>query len=207
MILHLIRHGQTLANQKHLYCGKTDLPLTEEGIEAIRFLASQGIYPSLEGLAVYTSGLLRTQQTLEAIYGLIPYTELPGFQEINFGFFEMKSYEELKNNPDYLAWIEDQSGQVSCPEGESSKIFTRRVLSAFESLKSKKQPSLVICHGGVIVTLMQHLFPQEPRHFYLWQPRLGEGYSLFLSKENACHFLKISTEQPNYTDKLLLSNF
>ncbi|MGI6634694.1 MAG: histidine phosphatase family protein [Christensenellales bacterium] len=191
MILHLIRHGQTLANQQRLYCGATDVPLTEEGLQAIKSLAAQGIYPALDGLAVYTSGLLRTRQTLEAIYGPVPHGTLPGFQEMHFGAFEMKSYEQLKNDPAYIAWIEDQSGEVSCPGGESSQIFTRRVISAFESLKNKNQSSLVICHGGVIATLMQHLFPQEPLHFYQWQPKPGQGYTLFLPERNACRFLKI----------------
>ena len=27
----LIRHGKTEANEKHLYCGSTDLPLSEGG--------------------------------------------------------------------------------------------------------------------------------------------------------------------------------
>lgn len=195
MTLHLIRHGQTLANQKRLYCGKTDLPLTEDGLQAIKTLAAQDIYPDLEGLAVYTSGLLRTQQTLEAIYGPVPHDTLPGFQEMDFGAFEMKSYEQLKNNPDYIAWIEDPSGQVPCPGGDSAESFSHRVFSAFESLKKKNSSALVICHGGVIAKLMQHLFPQEPRHFYQWQPKPGEGYTLSLAKENVSCFLKISPEK------------
>lgn len=196
MILHLIRHGQTVANQKRLYCGTTDLPLTEEGIEAIKALAAQGIYPALQGLAVYTSGLLRAQQTLEAMYGPVPHDLLPGFREMRFGVFEMRSYEELKNDPDYIAWIEDPSGQVPCPGGESSADFSRRVLSAFKSLKGNKQSSLVVCHGGVIATLMQRLFPREQRHFYQWQPKPGEGYSLFLPEENAWRFQGISPDRP-----------
>lgn len=195
MILHLIRHGQTLANQKRLYCGKTDLPLTQEGIEAVKALAARGIYPALEGLAVYTSGLLRAQQTLEAMYGSVSYNILPGFAEMDFGAFEMKSYDELKNCPEYVAWIEDRSGQVSCPDGESANDFACRVIAAFESLKEANRSSLVICHGGVIATLMQRLFPQEPMHFYQWQPKLAEGYSLFLPQTGSFRFKKISLDR------------
>ena len=31
MSIYLIRHGKTEANEKHLYCGSTDLPLSEKG--------------------------------------------------------------------------------------------------------------------------------------------------------------------------------
>ena len=35
MRLILIRHGKTEANEKHLYCGSTDLPLSEAGKAAL----------------------------------------------------------------------------------------------------------------------------------------------------------------------------
>ncbi len=194
MILHLIRHGKTLANQDGLYCGKTDLPLTEEGLQAVKDLAAQGIYPSLKGLDVYTSGLARTRQTLEAIYGPVDHKILPGFQEMDFGLFEMKSYEQLKNNPAYLAWIEDETGRLACPEGESSSDFIQRVNSSFEKLKSKKSSALLICHGGVIARLMEQIFPQEGRHFYRWQPRPGLGYSIFLPEAGNYTFWEIAPE-------------
>lgn len=192
MILHLIRHGKTRANQEGLYCGKTDLPLTEEGLQAVKDLAAQGIYPSLEGLDVYSSGLERARQTLEAIYGPVEHKILPGFREMDFGLFEMKSYDQLKNNPTYLAWIEDETGQLACPGGESSADFIQRVNVSFEKLKSKKSSSLVVCHGGVIVRLMEQIFPQEGRHFYLWQPKPGEGYSILLPEEGGKSFSEIS---------------
>jgi alpha-ribazole phosphatase len=31
MTIYLIRHGKTEANEKHLYCGSTDLPLSNVG--------------------------------------------------------------------------------------------------------------------------------------------------------------------------------
>jgi len=36
MKIYLIRHGKTTANEKHLYCGSTDLPLSENGIKELR---------------------------------------------------------------------------------------------------------------------------------------------------------------------------
>ena len=38
MKLYLIRHGKTMANEKHLYCGSTNLPLSEKGIEELQNL-------------------------------------------------------------------------------------------------------------------------------------------------------------------------
>ena len=36
MIIYLIRHGKTRANEKHLYCGSTDLSLSDAGKEELR---------------------------------------------------------------------------------------------------------------------------------------------------------------------------
>ena len=36
MTIYLIRHGKTSANEKHLYCGSTDLPLSNAGKEELR---------------------------------------------------------------------------------------------------------------------------------------------------------------------------
>lgn len=41
----LIRHGITEGNQKRLYYGSSDIPLAEEGIEMLRSLSAQEIYP------------------------------------------------------------------------------------------------------------------------------------------------------------------
>ena len=36
MTIYLIRHGKTEANELHLYCGSTDLPLSQSGREELR---------------------------------------------------------------------------------------------------------------------------------------------------------------------------
>ena len=115
MRLYLIRHGLTEANLRCLYYGATDLPLCGEGIQGILTAKARGRYPDRAGLRLYTSGLLRTEQTLSLIYGDVSHEALPAWAEMDFGTFEMKSYEELKNNPDYISWIEDESGELACP--------------------------------------------------------------------------------------------
>jgi alpha-ribazole phosphatase len=180
MEIYLIRHGKTIANEKRLYCGSTDLPLSEIGRLEIIKLKEQGIYPSAD--MFYTSGLLRTNQTLELIYENVKNTSVSEIAEFNFGAFEMKSYEELKKNADYQAWITDSTGDVRCPGGDSKNIFVRRVIDGFDEIAGQARNDggkncAIICHGGVITTIMESLFPGE-RNFYEWQPEPGRGYEL-----------------------------
>lgn len=59
--LHLIRHGQTEGNQKGLFVGRTDMPVSEEGFDELSRLRDTYEYPRVG--AVYTSPLRRCIQT------------------------------------------------------------------------------------------------------------------------------------------------
>lgn len=115
MKLTLLRHGETDGSRRDLYYGAADIPALPESLAALHENAAA--YP--RAARYYTSGLLRTEQTLEAIYGPVAHQQLPGLQEMNFGDFEMKSYQELKDTAAYQAWITDVEHNV-CPNGESA---------------------------------------------------------------------------------------
>ena len=177
----LIRHGKTDANERRLYCGSTDLPLSKNGVDGLMQLLSSHTYPDIAGLRVCTSGMLRANQTLSAIYGCKEYDIIPVLRELDFGKFEMHSYDELKEDADYLAWITDDSGKTCCPGGESSAIFKKRVFEAFDELISSGKSAVVVCHGGVIAEIMARLFPDSGKNFYEWQPSAGFGYTIGFS--------------------------
>ena len=60
-------------------------------------------------------------------------------------------------------------------EAEFDRRELRRVLEAFSELKDN---TVLICHGGVIAAIMGHLFPEEGKSRYDWQPTNGKGYRL-----------------------------
>lgn len=88
--IYLIRHSTTSGNVGDWYYGALDVPLVPEGIEKLEKLKDEGIYPSPEDADIYTSGMLRTEQTLETIYGKVPHRVIEEFREYNFGFSEGK---------------------------------------------------------------------------------------------------------------------
>ncbi|MBR4599135.1 MAG: histidine phosphatase family protein [Treponema sp.] len=156
----LFRHGKTEANEKHLYCGKSDLPLSQKGEAELREKrqaasslnaqpASRGIsiYPDISHCKIFTSGLKRTSQSLGILYpeiilqqACVPATSFekksespskdelfseiviePSFREIDFGDFEMKSYEELKGNPEYQKWLEGEAERFEREKRENGR--------------------------------------------------------------------------------------
>lgn len=180
MIVCLLRHGRTEANDRHLYCGSTDLPLSDRGRRDLAALRARGIYPELEGIEVIISGLRRTAETFQILYGDAPARICAEFREIDFGAFEMHSYDQLKALPEYQAWIGDAAGDAAPPGGESANHFRDRVIAAADALR---RDSLIVCHGGVIAALMAHWFSEENRHMYAWQPDFGCGYRVEILNE------------------------
>jgi alpha-ribazole phosphatase len=187
-VVHLIRHGRTAANERRLYCGATDEPLSARGLSELESMTG---YPAPEGLMFLTSGMRRANETLRTLYGDVSHGEMPALMEMNFGAFEMRSYEEMKQDAEYLRWIADEAGAFVCPGGESANAFRARVFAAFDALVMADRDFLVVTHGGVISNLMARAFPAENRNFYEWQPGYGRGYAIRLANGTPVSFARI----------------
>ena len=184
MQLILLRHGVTEANEKHLYCGATDIGLSAAGQAALLLRKKETSYPDITGMRVLTSGMKRCEETLSLLYGDVPHTTDAAFREMDFGAFEMRSYEELKDDPAYQAWIAGDNEANVAPGGESGQIMTRRVLDGLERLLADARDTLLVTHGGVIAATMAYLFPEENKNRYEWQPAPGGGYVIELHQKS-----------------------
>lgn len=88
-ILYIMRHGQTLFNQKRRIQGSCDSPLTELGIEQAKKAAEY--FKDIKLTHAYSSTSERCSDTLEIVTNdKMPYTRLKGLKEMNFGLFEGK---------------------------------------------------------------------------------------------------------------------
>lgn len=173
MKIYLIRHGKTLANEQHLYCGSTDLPLSEQGVEELCKLKYH-----LSNVKFVTSGMCRTEQTLQCLFGRVEHRVDIRFREVDLGDFEMHSYAQLKDLPAYQQWISGDNRQNVPPRGESGAQMQKRVMEAFSQIR---EDTVVVTHGGCIAAIMERLFPDEGKNRYQWQPENGHGYVLWES--------------------------
>ena len=117
--------------------------------------AKTGVYPT--AARYYTSGLLRTEQTIRALYGDVPHTQLPGLREMDFGDFEMKSYAELKDDPAFQTWCQDAEHNA-CPHGESAPQVLARNLAAIQPVLDAGEDAVCVIHGGVTAGLLMQWF-------------------------------------------------
>jgi alpha-ribazole phosphatase len=183
----LLRHGMTCANEEHLYCGRLDPPLSPKGrkaLEAGTNNCASGIWE-----AFYTSGMKRAQETLRILFGEKAAREArvcTGLREMDFGIFEGKSYEELKDTPSYQAWISGSNEKNTCPGGGSGIQMREAAVASFEKIlmEESAQRIVIVTHGGPMAAIMQALFPQEDKNRYEWQSDFGKGYLLQINTDS-----------------------
>jgi alpha-ribazole phosphatase len=174
--IHLIRHGRESAPGVVRYIGKTNLPLTARGREELIQMVDEEPFPFVE--AVYCSPLLRCRQTVEILYPEHEPIIEEGLSECDFGEFEDKTPEELKDNPDYAQWL---SGGTP-PGGESGEQFFKRSVVAFakiveEAMKKGQTDIAVCCHGGSIMAILAQCgLPERTPSDWICAP--GHGYTL-----------------------------
>jgi len=199
--IHLIRHGITEGNIKRWYYGASDIPLSSEGKSRLSELKKENIYPCYENADYYTTGLIRTEQTMQIIYGEREHSVLQALREMDFGDFEMKTHADLELSSAYQEWINDASGMTAPRGGESISAFQNRVAAGFEDFLSlhaaraaqTAEPvhSVVICHGGPIGVIMLQSFPGIREHIYKWIPDPGRGYTIEIKKNMPVGYSKI----------------
>lgn len=177
--IHFIRHGEISETQNGAYIGVTDVSLSQKGREELVEFDKKYRYPYAQVL--FSSPLKRCIETCEIIYPNNEPIVVDELSEINFGLWEGKTAEELKNDETFNKWLSGDSS-VKPPQGESSADFTRRVCLMFQKIvdgliSTGHTEAVVVTHGGVIMTLMAVYGLPQAKPFE-WACDSGCGYSI-----------------------------
>jgi probable phosphoglycerate mutase len=154
----LVRHGVTELSVARRFAGRSDLPLTERGVQQAELAADR-----LAGLpgaaAVLSSPLLRTRQTAARIADRLglPVTVEDGLIETDYGVWDGHSFDEVRERwPDDLArWLADPA--VPPTSGESFETVGRRIEQARDRIieQYQGQTVLLVSHVSPIKLLVQ----------------------------------------------------
>lgn len=176
--LTLFRHGITIANERKQYLGWTDSSLSVKGQIKARELKNEIIGMKVD--KIISSDLKRCQETVKILFPHWDFTRDTAFREMNFGDFERKTYEELKNQKDYQEWL-SSSFQKSPPGGESFQAFSERINQGMRklsiNLKTADRKVVLVSHGGVIRFLLSEFVPSD-KSFFDWQIPHEKAYQL-----------------------------
>ena len=170
----LIRHGMTAGNAQGKYIGRTDEPLSSEGIAMVQQMGSDPAVPT-----VYVSPLRRTQQTAAILFPNARQIVVDDLREMDFGDFENRNWAQMEHDEAYRAWVEGGC-TAPCPNGEGRAEFSERVCNAFVGIVSAaaargEEKVTFVVHGGTIMAVMER-FAQPKGEFYSYGVKNGKGY-------------------------------
>ena len=157
MIIHLVRHGQTIWNKDRIFQGQSDVDLTDLGRTQSRLVAAKILKygPS----AVYTSPLSRTRHIADVIANGINKTsiEVQELLELDLGMLEGKTGEDLREHwPEIIEQWRQFPSRVTMPSGESFLELHSRVTKSLYDLvdSNTESPIVIVSHNFVIKILI-----------------------------------------------------
>lgn len=181
--LALVRHGESVWNQKGLWTGLTDIALSEKGIEEAKKAGET--LKNINFDIGFTSVLMRAKQTIEEIKKILhqdfPVIENKELNEKDYGKFTGKNKWEVKKEVGEEEFIKIRRGwDYQIPEGESLKDVYERVVpyyqnSIFTELKTGKNV-LVAAHGNSLRALIKYLENIPDEQIPGLELRTGEIY-------------------------------
>lgn len=155
----MVRHGQSTWNLEHRWQGQADPPLSDHGRDqAFHAAASIGVVD-----VIVTSPQIRALETATIIseqLGVGPVQALDELRERNAGIWSGLTTDEIEAG--WPGWID--SGRR--PDGwEPDDAVLPRALGAVDAMVAEFAGAtvLVVSHGGVIVTLEDHLLVRDGR--------------------------------------------
>lgn len=167
ILLYLVRHGSTEANEEGLFRGHLDYPLDDDGMQAAEDAAYFLAFRPIGHVAAST--LKRAVQTAQVI--------APTVQETSYGQNMERGFDR---NPNLLPWNigylagksrakygDELQGFIDNPDrvpkdGESLDEFRRRiadVLYRYLAQASYQQPIVLVTHSSVVRAAHQALDP------------------------------------------------
>jgi broad specificity phosphatase PhoE len=171
----LLRHGETVWNRERRFTTRTDVPLSETGLEqsreAARALAAttiDRIYSSPRQRARVTAETIAQQQLPEPP----PVTVDVRLEEIDAGPFEGKTEEELEAGPLAAAferWHSDRD-PVFPVGAEPFDAALARARTFLDEHAAEAGTTLVVTHGSLarLIVSSHFLGGPPPRHRHLW---------------------------------------
>ena len=176
MEIYLVRHTSVDVPAGYAY-GQTDVPLKASFTEE-----ASRVKQALEGHVfdqVWSSPLSRCRR-LAAYCGYPDPMTDPRLMEVNFGEWEMMSWDEVSSDPRSEAWFADWL-HVPTPGGESFLEQCSRVAEFLEELRrTSLQKVLLFTHGGVLTAARVYAgeYPIEEAFKHL--PNYGEMIRIVL---------------------------
>ena len=182
--IHFIRHAICEANEEGRYVGITESPVSANGRKELAEKSERYVYPEVD--KVYVSPLRRCIATAAFLYPEGYARVVPELREMNFGEFEGRLLSDIKDTPEYKAFIKGGLDNPP-PGGESLRHVVQRCFEGLDfivndMMKNGYSSAAVVTHGGIIMNMMScfGLPKYSPNDFAC---DFGEGFTVLVTAQ------------------------
>lgn len=153
-----VRHGETLFNHYNRMQGRSDSPLTAQGIEQVKLSAKA--LRNINFAFAYCSSAERARDTASYILESHDISAVPNqdLREINFGTYEARVRDSIM---DELYERFNPCVNFSDVGGESEEQVIERIQRILTLVLARAKDGdnvLLVAHGSLYMTLLKHLF-------------------------------------------------
>ena len=170
-MIYIVRHGQTEGNAAKQLQGRSNRPLNDAGLEQARKAGELLHAAGVRFSRVYTSPLIRAEQTADIIAEGIPQTVEERLIEMDYGPYEGMSLNDPA--PEVLAFFKDFA-HTPAPAGmEPLDDVVARMGSFLEDIRDigAHEDVLVSTHAIAMKGALEYLTPDS--HGSYWSTYIG----------------------------------
>ena len=151
MKLYLIRHGESVANEKKVYAGQSDVMLTENGRRQARKI--QPILSQIHFDKVYSSDLSRAIDTQRLAIPGVEGERTPLLREYAVGAAEGMGFAEVRER--FGASV-STSRDYTAFGGESAEMVCARLREFLSKLETESCENVAaFAHNGIMIAMME----------------------------------------------------
>ena len=189
--LTLVRHGESEANVRHMLSGWMDVELTARGIEELKRLRTEALYPQSD--AYFSSSLKRCVDTCHILFPYVKPVISDIYKEINFHSLEgwiLSTKDEIDSY--FESWIEDEP---YLDEETLSDVKERGMNAIMETVHDCEgrgmHSATIVMHSGIMRASIVALFRLERKAFLEMSVPNGLGYILSFRDSSPVSFCPI----------------
>lgn len=164
MIIHLIRHAETIWHLEDRYAGHTEIELSKNGLDQSNKLKNWALRQNID--SIYTSALTRSISTAQPSVDALAISSISSsnLNEVNFGEIEGLTKTEFKNNfPKVWQTFQVNPANTLFPSGETGASAVKRSLEFILTILAKRNSSevMIVSHGTLIRLLLTHFLAKD----------------------------------------------
>jgi len=165
--IYFVRHAQSVANLKRLYCGVTDIELSEHGENSLSHVGEFFREKNISN--IYISPLKRCRRTAELIFGDRDFIVNDGVIEVNFGDWEGLHISEIEDKyaDEWNQFLKDWR-EFTFPNGDNIPKYQKKAGQVIQGIIDKEQDGdiVIVSHNAYIKAAISYLLTGDNKLAY-----------------------------------------